>query len=85
MEDKPKKKFIPWYFRRHTSCPDCGMVFGPAGESLAESGCMQDDSKGHWISFTCPRCEAHYDAEEFFSLNSDKYERTAVLEEPEYA
>jgi transcription elongation factor Elf1 len=73
-----KKKRVPWFFKRQTSCPDCGFIF-PHHE---EVGSMTLDATNHEpVSFTCPRCASHYTWEEFWELNYDKYDRTADLSE----
>ena len=66
MEQNVKKKRrCPWFWRRQTSCPDCGFIEKADGDFEAII-----HTKGLWV---CPRCECRYDAQEFWELNSDKY------------
>lgn len=74
-----KKKWIPWFFRRQESCPDCGFIVN------RNPICFIKDSRGDMVSFTCCRCESHYSIQEYFELNADKYDRTADLSQEQFA
>lgn len=74
-----KKRKCPWFWRRQCSCPDCGYIFGRDGSYATAH--MTLDERGREVAFTCPRCKAHYSSEEFWTLNQEKYDRTADLSE----
>lgn len=57
MPNKKKRK-CPWFWRRRTSCPDCGLI--------VEEGEAYDGG------FNCSRCGTHYASEDFWDSNVEK-------------
>jgi hypothetical protein len=57
----PRKTKTPWYARVRISCPDCGQIVNYGSNTEP---------------FDCPRCEAHYPAQEFWSLHKDKLSKS---------
>jgi rubredoxin len=67
MEQK-KKRHIPWFWRRKTSCFECGYIFNMEDPKTYE----------HDRYFNCPRCGYRHEWEEFWEVNHDKYSQKMV-------
>ena len=79
------KRKVPWFWRRQTSCPDCGHVYHGEAEVDAATTrhAAKKDSDGipFPVSITCPRCKAHYGWDEWWEIQHDKYSLKSTEEE----
>jgi hypothetical protein len=69
----------PRFLRRNYSCPDCGLVIEDEHTPKPE-GWAEPWLKLPPVPFDCPRCKAHYVADEFFQLNTDKWSHDMAKE-----
>lgn len=56
----------PFWMRAHCSCPDCGMILDADNWSQAFDKAS---------NFDCPRCKAHYSAQDFEAESAFKHSR----------
>ena len=64
---------IPYYMRRHLTCPDCGWM--PKYDEKFSFECRTEQD-----NFDCPQCHVHYSGDDFLQENIFKWNRTADLE-----
>ena len=60
---------IPYYMKRHYSCPNCGLIVG----DMYELGSIR--GRG----YDCKKCNEHYSEFDFMEYNQEKWDRTADL------
>lgn len=66
-----EKRKVPWFWRRHFACPDCGLTISEYDVNVLAGE----------PSFDCARCKAHYIQEDFYKENENKWKFTMVEED----